>query len=158
VQTLKAGDKMITMDDLKEKFRQGQYKMTSQRQIVLQTFLEHQEKHLSAEEVHNILRQKESEIGLATVYRTLELLSELGVLQKMDFGDGRSRYEINTDLDMHQHHHLICLQCGTVREFEDDLLEALETAVAQKGNFKIVDHQLKFYGYCQDCQQANKKL
>lgn len=149
---------MITLDDLKKKFREGQYKLTSQRQIVLQMFLDHQDKHLSAEEVHSMLRQKSNEIGLATVYRTLELLSELGVLQKMDFGDGRSRYEINTGSDMHQHHHLICLKCGKVREFADDLLDALEADISLKENFQIVDHQLKFYGYCLECRQANKKL
>src|SRR5689334_12510174 len=108
----------INMTDLREKFRERQYKLTSQRQIVLQAFLEHQQEHLSAEEVHNLLRQQSAEIGLATVYRTLELLSELGVLQKMDFGDGRSRYEINETNTPHHHHHLICVACGKVKEFE----------------------------------------
>ncbi|CUH94123.1 hypothetical protein P22_0185 [Propionispora sp. 2/2-37] len=144
----------ITMSHLKEMFRERQYKLTAQRQIVLQAFLDHQDEHLSAEDVHNILRNQSSEIGLATVYRTLELLSDLGVLQKMNFGDGRSRYEINeASTTRHHHHHLICLACGKVKEFEDDLLETLENAVARKSNFKIVDHQLKFYGYCQECQE-----
>lgn len=143
----------ITMADLREKFREKDYKLTSQRQIVLQAFLEHQEEHLSAEDVHNILRGQASEIGLATVYRTLELLSELGILQKMNFGDGRSRYEINdANNTQHHHHHLICLTCGKVKEFEDDLLDTLETAIAKKSKFSIVDHQLKFYGYCYECQ------
>jgi Fur family ferric uptake transcriptional regulator len=123
---------------------------------VLQAFLDHQGEHLSAEDVHNILRDQSSEIGLATVYRTLELLSDLSVLQKMDFGDGRSRYEINEDSTSHHHHHLICLSCGKVREFEDDLLDALESAVARKSNFAVVDHQLKFYGYCQECQKKSE--
>lgn len=146
----------INMTDLKEKFRECQYKLTSQRQIVLQTFLNHQDEHLSAEDVHNLLRQQSAEIGLATVYRTLELLSELGILQKMDFGDGRSRYEINQTNELHHHHHLICLNCGKVREFEDDLLETLETVIARKSNFVIVDHQVKFYGYCQECQNKRE--
>lgn len=144
------------MAQLKEMFRERQYKLTSQRQIVLQAFLDHQGEHLSAEDVHNILRDQSSEIGLATVYRTLELLSDLSVLQKMDFGDGRSRYEINEDSTSHHHHHLICLSCGKVREFEDDLLDALEGAVARKSNFAVVDHQLKFYGYCQECQKKSE--
>lgn len=144
------------MAQLKEMFRERQYKLTSQRQIVLQVFLDHQGEHLSAEDVHNILRDQSSEIGLATVYRTLELLSDLSVLQKMDFGDGRSRYEINEDSTSHHHHHLICLSCGKVREFEDDLLDALESAVARKSNFAVVDHQLKFYGYCQECQKKSE--
>ncbi len=142
----------IDMDDIRRKFQEKQYKLTPQRQLILQTFIEHQDKHLSAEDVHVIVRQHSSEIGLATVYRTLELFSELEVLQKMDFGDGRSRYEINETSTPHHHHHLICLVCGKVKEFEDDLLETLETTIAHKSNFMIVDHQVKFYGYCQECK------
>ena len=76
----------IDMEEIRQKFLEKQYKLTPQRQIVLQTFIEHQDKHLSAEDVHVIVRQHSSEIGLATVYRTLELFSGLEVLQKMDFG------------------------------------------------------------------------
>lgn len=141
----------IDMGDLKQRFQERQYKLTPQRQIVLQAFVDNPGKHLSAEDVHNIVRQQSSEIGLATVYRTLELLSDMDVLQKMDFGDGRSRYEINEETSEHHHHHLICLSCGKVKEFEDDLLETLENVIARKSNFKIVDHQVKFYGYCQEC-------
>lgn len=142
----------ISMADLRELFHQKQYKLTSQRQIILRIFLDHQDQHLSAEDVYSILRRQSSEIGLATIYRTLELLSDLEVLQKIEFGDGRSRYEINEANTLHHHHHLICLSCGKVKKFEDDLLETLENAIARKSNFKIVDHQLKFYGYCHECQ------
>ncbi|MCX7780572.1 MAG: transcriptional repressor [Negativicutes bacterium] len=142
----------INMADVRDKFRERQYKLTPQRQTILQAFNDHRDQHLSAEDVYQIVRQRAPEIGLATVYRTLELLSELEVLQKLDFGDGRSRYEINETNTPHHHHHLICLSCGKVKEFEDDLLETLETAIARKSNFLIMDHQLKFYGYCQECQ------
>lgn len=143
---------MINMVDLKEKLREKQYKLTSQRQTILQSFIENPDRHLSAEDVYQIVRGQSPDIGLATVYRTLELLSDLDILQKLDFGDGRNRYEINEMSQPHHHHHLICLSCGRVREFEDDLLETLETAIARKSKFAIVDHQLKFYGYCQECQ------
>jgi len=143
---------MINMGDLREKLRERQYKLTSQRQTILQSFIDNPDRHLSAEDVYNIVRGQSPDIGLATVYRTLELLSELDILQKLDFGDGRNRYEINEMSTPHHHHHLICLSCGRVREFEDDLLETLETAIARKSKFAIVDHQLKFYGYCQECQ------
>ena len=150
--------KKITMDDLKQKLQERQHKMTPQRQTVLQVFFNRAGEHLSAEDVHGILRNDGSEIGLATVYRSLELLSELGILQKMDFGDGRSRYELNeTDPQQHQHHHLICLGCGSVKEFADDLLEPLEQDVSKKSGFQIVDHQVKFYGYCQECQNKRAK-
>ncbi|AJQ27819.1 Fur family transcriptional regulator [Pelosinus fermentans] len=146
----------IDMVDIRQKFQEKQYKLTPQRRIILEAFVDHQDEHLSAEDVHTIVRQHSSEIGLATVYRTLELFSELDVLQKMDFGDGRSRYEINEKTTPHHHHHLICLSCSKVKEFEDDLLETLETVISRKSNFTIVDHQVKFYGYCEECQKKRE--
>jgi Fur family ferric uptake transcriptional regulator len=143
----------ITLAELKQKLLQNHSKLTPQRQMILEAFLNHQEQHLSAEDVHLIVKPLAPDIGVATVYRTLELLSDLKLLQKMDFGDGRSRYEIHKEDEPHRHHHLICLSCGKVREFDDDLLETLELAIAQKSNFTIVDHELKFYGYCQDCRK-----
>lgn len=143
----------FTMEDLKRKLQERQHKMTPQRQVVLQIFLDHPGEHLSAEDVHGILRDNKSEIGLATVYRSLELLSDLGILQKMEFGDGCSRYEVNTtDPAHHHHHHLICTKCGKVIEFEDDLLEPLEQDIQEKSGFKISDHQVKFFGLCKECQ------
>ncbi|MCH3958460.1 MAG: transcriptional repressor [Selenomonas sp.] len=145
----------FTMGDLKQRLQSRQHKMTPQRQTVLQVFLDHPGEHLSAEDVHGILRQGQSEIGLATVYRSLELLSELGILQKVEFGDGCSRYEVNTtDPSEHHHHHLICTKCGKVTEFEDDLLENLETDIHDKLGFRVENHQVKFYGVCKECQQT----
>ncbi len=128
------------------------YKLTPQRRVILQAFINNAERHLSAEEIYAIVKAQNPDIGLATVYRTLELLAEMSILQKMNFGDGRSRYEFAEE-EEHHHHHLICLCCGNVLEFTDDLLESLETTIAGKTDFKIVDHQLKFYGYCKKCQQ-----
>ena len=99
------------------------------------------------------MREQAQDIGLATVYRSLDLLAELGILQKMEFGDGCSRYEIGTMTpDEHQHHHMICLKCKKVFEFQDDLLDKLEKDIYKKSGFKIVDHQAIFYGYCKKCQ------
>lgn len=145
----------FTMEDLQKRLQERQHKMTPQRRIVLQIFLDRPGEHLSAEDVHGILRSNRLEIGLATVYRSLELLNKLGLLQKMEFGDGCSRYELNTtDPSAHQHHHLICIRCNKVIEFEDDLLEALEQDIADKSGFRIVDHQVKFFGYCKECQNS----
>jgi Fur family transcriptional regulator, ferric uptake regulator len=143
----------FTLGDLKQRLQERQHKLTPQRQHILQIFLDRSGEHLSAEDVHAILRNSHSEIGLATVYRSLELLNELGILQKMEFGDGCSRYEVKQmDPETHQHHHLICLKCGKVIEFSDDLLEDLEQDISEKCSFKIVDHQVKFFGYCKECQ------
>ena len=146
-----------TMEDLKQKLQERQHKMTPQRQIVLQIFLDHPGEHLSAEDCHDILRERKAEIGLATVYRTLELLSDLGVLQKMEFGDGCSRYEVNTAVQKRQHHHhLICTKCGKVEEFDEDMLEDLEADILKKCGFKTLDHQVKFYGVCKECQERGE--
>ncbi len=146
---------VFTMEDLRRKLQERQHKMTPQRQTVLQIFLDHPGEHLSAEDVHGILRSNQLEIGLATVYRSLELLSDLGILQKMEFGDGCSRYEVNTTgPSSHHHHHLICTKCGKVIEFEDDLLENLEQDIMEKSGFNITDHQVKFFGYCKECQDS----
>ncbi|MBP3781487.1 MAG: transcriptional repressor, partial [Selenomonas sp.] len=78
------------------------------------------------------------------------------ILQKMEFGDGCSRYEVNTtDPSEHHHHHLICTSCGKVTEFEDDLLEELEGDIQNKMGFKVLNHQVKFYGTCKECQDKN---
>ncbi|WP_425061192.1 Ferric uptake regulation protein [Sporomusa carbonis] len=146
----------IDLPSLRQKFKEREYKLTPQRQLILQVFIDNRDKHLCAEDVHNIVRQQSSDIGLATVYRTLELLSELDILQKMDFGDGRSRYEINETSTPHHHHHLICLACGKVIEFADDLLEDLESIIAKNSNFTIIDHQVKFYGYCEECRNKRE--
>ena len=143
----------ISMDELKQRLQSRQYKMTPQRQIVLQVFIKQDDKHFSAEEVHKILRDQEYEIGLATVYRTLDLLVELDILQKIEFGDGCSRYELSKAEDGHHHHHLICRGCHEVMEFSDDLLEALEAEIEMKCGFKIDDHEVKFFGYCKKCQK-----
>lgn len=143
----------VDMKELKQIFRDKQYKFTTQRQLVLQAFVDNPALHLSAEDVFDIVRRQSADIGLATVYRTLELLSELGFLQKIDFGDGRNRYELNSDGESHHHHHLICLNCGKVWECDDDLLETLETNIAEKNNFEIIDHHVKFFGYCKECNK-----
>ncbi len=134
-----------------ERLQEKDYKLTPQRQLVVRILLSHMDKHLSAEDIYHLVKKENPDIGLATVYRTLELLSDLEVLQKIDFGDGRSRYEFR-EAAHHHHHHLICTSCGRVEEFEEDLLEALEDEVARRSNFRVTDHQVKFYGLCQACQ------
>lgn len=150
----------MSIDKLKEKLQNSQYKMTPHRRTVLEVFLSNEGKHLSAEDVHAYLREKDSDIGMATVYRTLDLLCEIEVLQKMDFGDGCARYEpkVNGPNSKH-HHHLICRACGKVIEFSDDLLDDLEKSISKKCDFAISDCQIKFFGYCGECQKlAGKKV
>lgn len=142
----------MRLERICQKMSEKDYRLTPQRQVILKIFLDNMDRHLSAEEVYQLVKKEHPEIGLATVYRTLDLLAELDVLQKMNFGDGRSRYELSSEEDTHHHHHLICLRCQRVLEFEDDLLEELENRIEARSGFKVVNHQVKFYGYCRDCQ------
>ena len=145
---------LFGLDDLRGKLSERGYKMTPQRKEILRIFVEHSDfHHMSAEDVYCILQKRESEIGLATVYRALDLLSELGILVKVEFGDGCARYELNTaDPNVHHHHHLICIKCKRVIEFEEDLLDDLEENIAAKSGFQILNHEVKFFGYCKDCR------
>ena len=142
------------LGDLREKLAEKNYRMTPQRKEILRIFLEHpdEQHHFSAEEVYDILREKNFDFGLATVYRSVELLNELGLLTRVDFGDGRSRYEFNTAAP-HNHHHLLCLNCKKIIEFEEDLLDELEADISKKSGFEIVNHEVKFFGYCSDCRR-----
>lgn len=139
------------IDQIERKHFSSQYKLTPHRKIILAVIIEHSDQHLSAEDIYGLLREKGIEIGLATIYRTLELFVELNILHKVHFDDGRSRYEL-THHERHRHHHLVCLSCGDVAEVEDDLLNKLEEIIERKHGFKVTDHTVKFYGYCNRCR------
>lgn len=90
---------------------------------------------------------------MATVYRTLQLLSELNLIDKLNLDDGVVRYEIG-EMDMkHRHHHLICEVCGSIEGVEDDMLDTLEDEFFEKYGFKVTDHVVKFYGVCKSCSE-----
>lgn len=150
---------LFKMKDLRGRLSERKYKMTPQRKEILQVFIDSdEEKHLSAEEVHELLQQKDFDFGLATVYRNVELLNKLGILNRIDFGDGRARYELSaSDPQLHQHHHLICLNCKKIIEFEEDLLDNLENLIEKKSGFQIVNHEVKFFGYCSECKNRVTK-
>lgn len=141
--------------DVEEKLKAREYKLTPRREHILKVLLENKDKHLSAEEVYNLVKLKAPDVGLATVYRTLELFCDFDIIHSMDFGDGRKRYEFgDSESDgHHHHHHLICLKCGAILEVEEDLLEDLESRVRRDMGFDVHNHQLKIFGHCKDCQK-----
>jgi len=140
------------IDRIKKQLHSKSYKLTPQREATLRVLLEQNEEHLSAEEVFLLVKDKAPEIGLATVYRTLELLSELKVIDKINFGDGVSRYDIRREGAEHFHHHLVCIECGSVEQIVDDLLGEVEEIVETDWEFKVIDHRLTFHGICKKCQ------
>ncbi|HTC22652.1 MAG TPA: transcriptional repressor [bacterium] len=128
-------------------------KLTAQRELILETFLSHQG-HISAEELFQKAREKQSHVGFATVYRTLKHMTQCGLARELDFGDGRIKYEPEYN---HQHHdHMICTKCGTYIEFLNPQIEELQEQVSRKHGFKITSHRMQLYGLCQKCQKIGK--
>ncbi|PAB61408.1 transcriptional repressor [Anaeromicrobium sediminis] len=142
------------METVKDRLKEKGYKLTPQRRATLDTIIENKGKHLSTEEIYDIVKEKCPEIGLATVYRTLQLLDELDIISKINLDDGCSRYELNDDDDNHQHHHLICTKCGAIIEVGVDLLDELESEIERNYNFTISDHKVKFFGHCSKCNKS----
>ncbi len=137
-----------------EKLAESNYKLTPQRRAILQVLEDNQGEHLSAEQIFFMVRARMPSIGMATVYRTLELFAGLGLLRKTSFDEGKFRYEFH-DIDRHRHHHLVCVGCGRITEIEEDLLHQLERQVEEKG-FQVIDHSLVIYGKCPTCLRSSE--
>lgn len=140
------------VNQIKKQLSSHSYKLTPQREATVRVLLENEEEHLSAEDVYLLVKKISAVIGLATVYRTLELLSELRIIHKLNFGDGVTRYEFRREGAEHHHHHLICLNCGIVDEITEDMLGPIEERIEKEYKFHIVDHRLTFHGICRECK------
>ncbi len=127
--------------------RQG-LKSTRQREIILDEFLR-AGAHLSTEELYLRLREQNPRIGYATVHRALKLFAECGIAEPRHFGDGQTRYELSAGEEHHDH--LICTACGTIVEFENPQIEALQEMIARQHGFRIERHRLELYGRCRTC-------
>lgn len=141
-------------EQFKNLLRQNGLKVTTQRIAILEVLNNRPGKHLTAEEIYDYVKKKYPDIGIATVYRTIQVLSELSLIDKLNLDDGYVRYEINKkgkEDSCHHHHHLICTECGNVYAFQDDLLEALEKRIMDTMGFEVFDHEVKLYGRCKKC-------
>ncbi|MCB5950727.1 transcriptional repressor [Enterococcus sp. BWT-B8] len=148
---------MTALKKIKQQLHESGFKLTPQREATLLVLLENEKDHMSAEEIYFLVKRKSPEIGLATVYRTLEILTDIKVIDKVSFNDGLARYDLRKEGAKHFHHHLLCLECGNIEEVEEDLLGAVEEIVEQRYHFIVKDHRLTFHGICQECQQKKKE-
>jgi len=136
------------------------YRLTAPREAIL-TVLSQTSEHLSAEEIYMAVHKTYPAIGLTTIYRTLELLVQIGIVVRFDFGDKRSRYELAEGMQggKPHHHHLLCTSCGRIVDYSDfmneekELLGQTEKGLSKKFNFKITNHLIQFYGLCDKCQR-----
>ncbi len=141
-------NEMQTREDLSDLLRKKGFRLTPQREKILDIFYQLPEgEHLSAEELQNALNLNVSEISLATSYRTLKLLASLGVLRELDFAEDHKHYELARNRKS-PHHHIICLDCGRTEEFESEEIIRLSHELAEARGFRIVDVQLKLFAIC----------
>jgi Fur family transcriptional regulator, ferric uptake regulator len=130
-------------------------KTTRQREEVLNVFL-NSSGHKSLAQIYAQVAKTNPKIGYTTVYRTLKLLTRLGLATQRKFADGETRYEPASE--GRHHDHLICLDCGKIIEFEDQPLEALQNRIAQRHQFKISHHRMELYGRCEECHRKKRTV
>ena len=127
-------------------------RMTSQRALILE-IIRRGEGHLDADEVYRQAREKQPRISLSTVYRTLQTLKKLGLVEELHFDEEHHHYEIKSSIE---HHHLTCLGCGQVVEFQYPLARLIKRNVAETKDFEIVGTELHMSGYCSECQRERE--
>jgi len=126
-------------------------KVTGERKIVLEAVFQTHD-HFDVDELYTSIQALNHRVSRATIYRTLELLVECALVDKLSFGDSSSRYEHTYG---HEHHdHLICLTCGKIIEFYNEDLERLQDKICGDHNFKETDHSLRIFGHCSDCASS----
>lgn len=111
-----------------------------------------QDRHLTAEQVYKILLSEDEEIGLATVYRVLTQFEAAGLVCRHHFEGGNSVFELNKGS---HHDHIVCMKCGRVDEFADEVIEKRQKAIAKELGYELTDHSLYLYGICSDCKQQS---
>jgi Fur family transcriptional regulator, ferric uptake regulator len=129
-------------------------KQTQQRRVIVQAFLEINA-HVDAEELHRKVVAEGHEIGLATIYRTLNLLTEAGLIEQKSFQDGRAVFEVAHPGSHHDH--LICTECGIVIEFEEPNIETLQIEIARRHGINLKSHRLDLYGHCMDQEECHQR-
>ena len=129
-------------NDIEDKCIKNGVRLTEQRKLVARVMSE-SEDHPDVDELHKRISKVDSKISIATVYRTVKLFEEAGILAKHDFKGGKARYE---ELNEGHHDHLIDVKTGEIIEFVDDEIEKLQEKIAEKYGYKLVDHKLELYG------------
>lgn len=134
------------------------YKLTEQRQVIWNVMIDNLGEHLSSKEIWEIARQKDDTIGIATVYRTLQIMDEIGVISSFDKKD-ENKYELLNEDEAHVHPHLICMHCGKIIGIADNLFIGDPAAkIYNEYKFEIEDIHIKCYGVCNECAAKDRNL
>lgn len=145
-------DGQALLEVFRRYLREHNLPVTSQREAVAEAVF-FADAHVSVSDIERRLRTRGLRVGKATVYRTLDLLREAGLVQEHEFGEGFKRYE---PLAAESHHeHLICMACGKVVEFSNERLERMKVLIAEEYGFRPHHHRLEIYGLCKACQRRD---
>lgn len=153
MQTISISDKTVkTKPSSRQTLGAARQRITRQRALLLD-LIRRTDGHLDADELHRRARVELPRISLSTVYRTLQLFRRLGLVEQHRFDEDHLHYEASP---AGGHHHLVCLGCGRIVEFECHLSEQLQAEVAQRTKFKITEAEVNLEGYCPECQQRKR--
>ncbi len=136
------------MEEAAALLKQKGLKVTPQRLAIL-NLLRNTKEHPTAETIYKKLASDFPTMSLATVYKTLEVLKNIGLIQELNVGEGSFRYDANTN----SHPHLVCLGCGKVEDLDESVLQNLIEEVKKHTDYRLVEQKLYFYGYCPACQK-----
>ena len=149
----------IEYDALLERFkrvlRDNGLKYTKQREVLLQTLYNNNE-HFTPEQLYLYIKERHPglNVGIATVYRSLNLLEESGMVTSISFGDQGKKFEL---ANKPHHDHIICRHCGVIVEFEDQVIEKRQLTIAKDNGFKLTGHIMQLYGVCSECNKQKIK-
>ena len=146
------GSKSKALEDTRQILTAPGLRVTSQRALILE-IIRQGRGHMDADEVYRRARQKQPRLSLSTVYRTLQTLKKLGLIEEVHFDETHHHYEIKPPTE---HHHLVCLGCGRVVEFQYPLARLVKRNVAEAKNFEITGSEVRMTGYCPTCQESRK--
>lgn len=142
------------LERVRDEARRRGVRWTSQRQTILE-LLANRDDHITAEELHRIVSDQDRTVSPATVYRTVNMLVEMGVVSKRNFGASSASFEWN--LTKQHHDHLVCIRCGEILEFENERIEVLQEEIAATYGFSLSHHRLDLYGTCPKCRKKSAK-
>jgi Fur family ferric uptake transcriptional regulator len=139
-------------EELSSALQQEGFRMTQSRRHILAALVSCQG-HITADDLYEVVHRKQPGIGRMSVYRTLDVLADLGLIRPVYQGTGAAHYVL---LDQGHHHHLVCSNCDKVIEFEECVLQEIENSISRSYNFEIQGHLLEFFGRCSDCQTVTE--
>ena len=148
----KMNGKIKSPDNTRRALNVSGLRVTNQRALILEV-IRHGEGHLDADELYRRARQKQPRLSLSTVYRTLQTLKKLGLVEEVHFDEAHHHYELKPPAE---HHHLVCLSCGRVIEFQYPLARLIKRHITEAKDFEIIGSEVRMTGYCSICRESKK--